>query len=118
MGKSFDINVLRITLATSAALLASGCDSGPITAGQPTQVCVNGGGRRIADADCRPGRGAAAGGHAYYYRRGQTVPAVGEVAAGGSVQPVRGVAYVSAPEAVARGGFGGSAEAHGGFGGE
>ncbi|WP_137862640.1 MULTISPECIES: hypothetical protein [unclassified Sphingomonas] len=119
MHGKIDFSVLRITAATSAALLASGCGGGALVANQPTQMCVDGAGRRIGDANCGGARGGGTGGaHAYYVGRGQRVPEMGEVARGGSTRPSAGVSYshVSA-RSVSRGGFGRSAGFHGGFGG-
>jgi hypothetical protein len=114
MTKAFDAGVLRITVATSAALLAAGCSNNSV-AGQPTRLCVDGSNRRIADANCPSSGGArGGGGHAYYIGSGQRVPSVGEEATGGSVRAASGISYSSAPESVTRGGFGGSGEGHGG----
>ncbi|MBQ1498305.1 MAG: hypothetical protein IIZ38_08320 [Sphingomonas sp.] len=120
MHGKIDFSVLKVTAATSAALLASGCGGGQLVANQPTQLCVDAGGRRIADASCGGGRGGGGlgGGHAYYVGRGQRVPEMGEVARGGSIRPSAGVSYSSASRgSVSRGGFGRSAGFHGGFGG-
>ena len=91
MHGKIDFSVLKVTAATSAALLASGCGGGQLVANQPTQLCVD---------------------------RGQRVPEMGEVARGGSIRPSAGVSYSSASRgSVSRGGFGRSAGFHGGFGG-
>lgn len=121
MRKRIDYSVLQVTAATSAALLAAGCGSGTMVADQPTRVCVDDIGRRVADASCSSGRttGSAGGAHAYYYGRGQKVPDVGETARGGSSFPTSGTAYSTPSEgSVSRGGFGRSAKFHGFGGGE
>ncbi|WP_333573296.1 hypothetical protein [Sphingomonas sp.] len=102
MRKSPDFSRLRITAATSMALLAAGC-GGSNVANQPVRYCTDAGGRRVADAYCRSGGGGGA--HYYYAGRGATVPAIGDSARGGSYRPVSGVRYGGA-EAVTRGGFG------------
>ncbi len=99
-----DFSVLRITAATSMALLAAGC-GGSNVASQPVRYCTDAAGRRIADANCNRGSGGHGGGHFYYAGKGSTVPAVGEAARGGSFQPASGVRYGGA-ESVTRGGFG------------
>ncbi len=115
MHGKIDFSVLKVTVATSAALLASGCGGGSLVANQPTRMCVDAAGRRIADANCGGGLG---GGHAYYVGRGQRVPEMGEVARGGSTRPSAGVSYSNVSRgSVSRGGFGRSAGFHGGFGG-
>ena len=97
---------LRITLATSAALLASGCDRGP-----GTRICADPQGRRIDDSFCGT-RGGGGGSHYLYLGRSASVPAIGE-AASGSLSPSSGARYSAAPASgVERGGFGMSA--HGG----
>lgn len=101
MRKSPDFSRLRITAATSVALLAAGC-GGSNVANQPVRYCTDAAGRRIADASC--GR-TGGGGHYYYAGKGATVPAMGEAARGGSYQPASGVRYGGA-EAVTRGVFG------------
>lgn len=88
----------------------------------PRSPCRDASGRRIADTGCGGARGGVAhgGGGWYYYARGSTVPAEGEVATGGSSRPLAGVGYARASSAsVSRGGFGGSAGegGHGGGGG-
>lgn len=106
MRKSPDFSRLRITAATSMALLAAGC-GGSNVANQPVRYCTDAMGRRVADANCRSGGGGghSGGGHYYYAGRGAAVPAIGEAARGGSYQPASGVRYGGA-EAVSRGGFG------------
>lgn len=106
MRKSPDFSRLRITAATSMALLAAGC-GGSNVANQPVRYCTDAAGRRVADANCGSGssRGGGGGGHYYYAGRGAAVPAIGEAARGGSYQPASGVRYGGA-EAVTRGGFG------------
>ncbi|UYY75986.1 hypothetical protein [Sphingomonas sp. R1] len=106
MRKSPDFSRLRITAATSMALLAAGC-GGSNVANQAVRYCTDAAGRRIADANCGSGGGGHGGGsgHYYYASRGAAVPAIGEAARGGSYQPASGVRYGGA-EAVTRGGFG------------
>jgi hypothetical protein len=118
MRNAIDLSKLRVTAATSAALLAASCGQGPLMADRPTRLCADAGGRRIADVNCGSGgSGGARGGHFYYVGRGQRVPEIGEVARGGSVRPSAGTRYSSVSEgAVSRGGFGRSASAHGGGG--
>lgn len=101
MRKSPDFSRLRITAATSMALLAAGCGGSNI-ANQPVRYCTDSAGRRVADANCGNGGG---GGHYYYAGKGAAVPAIGEAARGGAYQPASGVRYGGA-EAVTRGGFG------------
>ena len=119
MRKTIDYSMLKITAATSAALLTASCGGGTLMADQPTRLCVDNAGRRIDDTGCgRTGSGSG-GGHAYYVGRGQRVPEMGEAATGGSTRPSAGVSYSSVSEgSVSRGGFGRSAGFHGGFGGE
>lgn len=105
MRKSPDFSRLRITAATSMALLAAGCGSGSNVANQPVRYCTDGAGRRITDANCNRTGGRGGGGHFYYADKGAAVPAIGEAARGGSFQPASGVRY-GGPEAVTRGGFG------------
>ncbi|HWA60688.1 MAG TPA: hypothetical protein VG939_04900 [Caulobacteraceae bacterium] len=102
---------LSFTLAASAAVLGlSGCDDPRRgwAAPAPTRFCVNGFGRRTADADCPSGPARIGGGGAnwVYVRSGGHVPSVGEPMVGGRSAPEPGVSYRSAP--VARGGFGGT----------
>ena len=107
MRKSPDFSRLRITAATSMALLAAGCGGSNI-AGQPVRYCTDSTGRRVADVNCGSsggGSGHYGGGHYYYAGKGATVPAIGESARGGSYQSASGVRYGGA-EAVTRGGFG------------
>lgn len=120
MRRRIDYSVLRVTAATSAALLAAGCGGGTMIADQPTRVCVDDLGRRVADASCSSGRATGGGGaHAYYYGRGDRVPDVGETARGGSRLPTSGTSYSTPSEgSVSRGGFGRSASVHGFGGGE
>ncbi|MEP9358439.1 hypothetical protein [Sphingomonas sp. KR3-1] len=121
MRKTIDYSMLKVTAATSAALLATSCGGGTLVANQPTRLCVDDAGQRIADTRCGStgGGGAHGGGHAYYVGRGQRVPEMGEAATGGSTRPSAGVSYSSVSEgSVSRGGFGRSASVHGGFGGE
>lgn len=118
MRNRIDYSRLRITAATSAALLATGCGGSTLVADQPTRLCVDNAGRRIDDMGCTRGGGTASGAHGYYVGRGQRVPEMGEVARGGSTRPMAGVAYSTPGRgSVSRGGFGRSAGFHGSFGG-
>lgn len=110
----FDRTGLRITAATSAALLATGCGSSAQRADQPTRVCADSSGRRTEDGNCNRATraGGGSGAHFYYLGRGSRVPRIGERATGGSMNPSAGVAYAPA-RTVTRGGFGRSGWLHG-----
>jgi hypothetical protein len=111
--------VIRLTavMAASAAAL-SACDrgeSGSWDAPAPTWTCVDNAGVRVEDGRCNGG-GGGGGYHAYYFGSGMRIPPVGERASDGSYAPAAGVTYTraSASYSVTRGGFGGTAEGHGG----
>jgi len=83
------------------------------------QVCVDQHNNRLSDAQCNTAQG---GGHWYYIPRGKgnTPPAVGQQAVGGSpLAPTSGKAYSGSPSSggegtVSRGGFGGKSGTVGG----
>ncbi len=119
--RKFDPRILPLTSAVAVALLASGCGPSRSVADTDVAVCRDTGGKRVDDAQCgRTGGHAAMAGVAWYYlARGSTVPRLGEALAGGSTSPRAGVGYARASSAtVSRGGFGSSAHASGGGGGE
>jgi hypothetical protein len=120
----FEGRGLTLALAVSAAI--SGCGRGDdwqASAG-PARLCVDAEDRRLPDQACDShGGGAIAG---WYYLSGPTVrdagiPGVGRVVSGGSFVPTTGVSYAAAPVggahgahgAIARGGFGETAEGGG-----
>jgi len=111
--------VIRLTavMAASAAAL-SACnkgESGSWDSPAPTWACVDNAGVRVEDSRCDSGGG---GFHAYYFGSGIRVAAVGESVSNGTYAPAAGVTYTppSQSYSVVRGGFGGTAEGHGGGG--
>ncbi|WP_353205586.1 hypothetical protein [Sphingomonas sp.] len=122
--RKFNPRILPLTSAVAAALLASGCGPSRSVADTDVAVCRDASGKRVEDVRCARsgggGGGLAMAGFAWYYLgRGSTVPRVGEALAGGSSSPRAGVGYARASSAtVSRGGFGSSAHASGGGGGE
>jgi hypothetical protein len=98
---------LTAALAAAAAAMAS-CNNPP-----PARICVDNLGLRTADQGCAQTNWN--GSHWRYYGGGQSIPALGALADGGSDTAQAGTAYRSAPdEGVSRGGFGGTAEDFGG----
>lgn len=116
--KRFEGVGLTAVLAATAALTAcSGTQD-------PTRVCVDTLGRRIADGQCAPASSShGSGGGRWYFISGREaadegVPALGDEAREGSYTPDFDVSYGAAPEGgIARGGFGSSGES-GGDGGD
>ena len=121
---------LNLTLVAASAVTLAACDNHPDTwiAQQDTQICVDHSGNRVPDADCQNYHPVGSGvGNAflwYYLGRSSAVPYYGERVSGGSFTRTAGATYFHAPvrtamtrsAAVARGGFGSSAHAFGGFG--
>jgi hypothetical protein len=120
---------LKITTAIPAALLAGACsqqdDGWGTVADRDTAICTDRSGHRVPDADCQQ---HASGGVSpflwYYLGRRSAVPYYGDPVSGGSYQRAIGSTYYRAPAessmtrsaAISRGGFGSSAEGHGGGG--
>ena len=114
--------ILPLTTAISAAMLACSArnSADEWQAGSNTRVCTDDWGNRVADDNCTN----AVHPHFnwYYISRGGYVPQGGGTVSGGSYVPSGsaesyGTAPLTVPPgAVVRGGFGASAEAHGGFG--
>ncbi len=120
---------LNLTLVAASAMILAACDQQPQqwVAQQDTQICVDKGGNRVADADCQNyhgGGGASSAFLWYYLGRSSAVPYYGERVSGGSFTRTSGATYFHAPvstamtrsAAIARGGFGSSARSFGGFG--
>ncbi len=112
MSKPIDIGAMTILLGLSSAMLA-GCDSA--SQSRNWKVCVDATGQRVPDAQCQSAATPASRGSWAYYSGARSVPAVGQAAAGAASAPAGGADYGAAPaEGVTRGGFGATAEGHGG----
>lgn len=125
---------LALTAALASAILLAACDrQNDWTTQRDTAVCVDQQGNRVPDSDCQSSATYAGGYHGggggnaflwYYLGRHSAIPPYGERATGGSFTRTAGATYFHAPvstaftrsAAIARGGFGESAHAFGGFG--
>lgn len=119
---------LNLTLVAASAVTLAACDQQPDhwVAQQETAVCVDQSGNRVPDADCQTYHPGGVGNAFlwYYLGRNSAVPYYGERVSGGSFTRTAGATYFHAPvstamtrsAAIARGGFGSSAHAFGGFG--
>ena len=113
---------LLYTTAISSLIVLSGCDQQKPdwTVQSDTKICIDRDGHRVASTSCATNPVMGGGYHGggffpYYLMRGAIMPTIGERVTGGSMSPRAGVSY-AVPGAISRGGFGASAEAHGGFG--
>ena len=115
---------LFYTTAASSLILLGGCNQQKPdwTAHSDRKICVDRDGNRVTSTTCptRAEGGYGMGGfYPYFLPYGAMMPGFGQRALGGFSAPRAGVGYSAAanPSTVSRGGFGSSAEAHGGFGG-
>jgi hypothetical protein len=107
MGRKPDRESLAVLVGLAAAM--AGCS--PQDDGQ-WRVCTDAQGRRLPDADCRPGNNYGSHAGWVFINRSYSAPPVGQIVATAS-HSTSGTTYSAPAEGITRGGFGSHGEAGG-----